>query len=139
MRTERRAGTGANGFTLIEVLIALVLLGIGFMAVGALGVMAARSVALANRTSEYAVTASHYMEVALEGIRAGTVSCGTTTVDESAPTFVVDRVVSWDADKRTATVEVNAVPRDGVAGQPGTFTAVNSLYIPDEPGNPTPC
>lgn len=139
MKTDRRAGPGAHGFTLIEVLIALVLLGIGFMAVGALGVMAARSVALANRTSEYAVTASHYMEVALEGIRAGTVSCGTATVDESAPTFAVERVVSWDSDKRTATVEVNAVAKNDVAGQPGTFSTVNSLYIPDEPGNPTPC
>lgn len=58
-----------NGFTLIEVLIALVLLSVGLLGLEALGIMAVRSVALADRNSRSATVATLYLEDAVQQIR----------------------------------------------------------------------
>jgi prepilin-type N-terminal cleavage/methylation domain-containing protein len=48
----RRAG-GREGFTLVEVLVAMVILAIGLLALESLAIGAARQIAAANRTTEY--------------------------------------------------------------------------------------
>ena len=59
------------GFTLIEVLIAMVILAVGLMGLEALGIGAARSVAFAQRQSQFTVDASAEMERAVQAIRGG--------------------------------------------------------------------
>jgi prepilin-type N-terminal cleavage/methylation domain-containing protein len=67
--TETRGPRGERGFTLIEVLIAMVLLGIALMAIVPLGVISARQVGLADRNSRSAATATRYLEDGLQQIR----------------------------------------------------------------------
>lgn len=64
MATERAARPDA-GFTLIEVLIAMVILAIGLLAVESLGIGAARSVQRARVQSAYSALASDELEQAM--------------------------------------------------------------------------
>lgn len=59
------------GFTLIEVLIALVLLAVGLLALEGLGIYAIRSVALAGTNSRAANVAMRYLEPALDSLSRG--------------------------------------------------------------------
>jgi type IV pilus assembly protein PilV len=65
--TERRPRRDA-GFTLIEVLIALVILAIGLLAVESLGIGAARSVQRARVTGAYTALATDELEQAMATI-----------------------------------------------------------------------
>ena len=62
-----------GGFTLIEVLVAMVILAIGLMSLEALTIGSARSIAIADRQSGYATIASDSLEAAVHQLRAGTV------------------------------------------------------------------
>lgn len=83
-----------QGFTLIEVLIALVILAIGILGLEALGIYAIRAVAQADRNSRSAAVATLYLEDGLQKIRVGRRprSCSKTLVP------------SLDAVSRTATI-----------------------------------
>jgi type IV pilus modification protein PilV len=65
---HRRLGS-EQGFTLIEVLIALVILAVGILGLEALGIYAVRAVAQADRNSRSAAVATLYLEDALQQIR----------------------------------------------------------------------
>ena len=74
MKTEPtgpRRRDARGGFTLIEVLIALVILSVGLLGLEALGIGAARMVNLAQRQSEWAALGTQYLEAALADIREG--------------------------------------------------------------------
>jgi prepilin-type N-terminal cleavage/methylation domain-containing protein len=64
----RRAG-GREGFTLVEVLVAMVILAIGLLALESLAIGAARQIAAANRTTEYTLVAGEQLERTLEVAR----------------------------------------------------------------------
>jgi prepilin-type N-terminal cleavage/methylation domain-containing protein len=68
-RTDPRRRRG--GFTLIEVLIAIVILAVGLLALEAMGIGAARAVARAGESSEYTALATDKMERALNLARQG--------------------------------------------------------------------
>jgi type IV pilus modification protein PilV len=59
-----------EGFSLIEVLVAMVILAIGLLALESMAIGAARHVAAANRTTEYTHVATQQMESVLERLRA---------------------------------------------------------------------
>ncbi len=90
--TDLEARTGREGFTLVEVLVAMVILAIGLLALEAMGIGAARAVARADLQSEYTAVATDRMEQALSLIRQGDAVTGldgglsfadvTTVVDE---------------------------------------------------------
>jgi prepilin-type N-terminal cleavage/methylation domain-containing protein len=61
---------GREGFSLIEVLAAMVILAVGLLALESMAIGAARQVAAANRTTEYTLIARDRLEVALDGARA---------------------------------------------------------------------
>jgi prepilin-type N-terminal cleavage/methylation domain-containing protein len=64
---------GKQGSTLIEVLVAMVILAVGLLALESLAIGAVQQVASANRTSQYTLIASENLERALEtGRRAPT-------------------------------------------------------------------
>lgn len=69
----------AAGFTLIEVLIAMVVLAVGLLGLEALGIGASRAVNRAERTSSYAFVASDTLERTLSRIRRGDVVADGTT------------------------------------------------------------
>jgi prepilin-type N-terminal cleavage/methylation domain-containing protein len=59
----------SRGSTLIEVVVAMLILAIGLLGLEALGVRASRSIALADRQSMYATIASDSLESALDQLR----------------------------------------------------------------------
>jgi len=59
------------GFTLIEVLIAMVILAVGLLALESLGIGAARMVARAERRSSYVAMATDTLERTLSRLREG--------------------------------------------------------------------
>jgi prepilin-type N-terminal cleavage/methylation domain-containing protein len=62
-----------SGFTLIEVLVAMVILAIGLLGLTALGVNAVYSVGLAERNTRAAATATRYVEDAVAELRRNVV------------------------------------------------------------------
>lgn len=72
MNTDLSSPRSAGGFTLIEVMVALVLLAVGLLSLQALGIMAVRSNGLAQKNSRAAATAAQYMETAMNQMRGGT-------------------------------------------------------------------
>lgn len=69
MSTEAIMRRSRRGFTLIEVLIAMVLLGIALLAIVPLGVVSARQTGMADRNSRSAAIATRYLEDGLLQIR----------------------------------------------------------------------
>ncbi|MDQ3555637.1 MAG: prepilin-type N-terminal cleavage/methylation domain-containing protein, partial [Gemmatimonadota bacterium] len=64
--------SSATGFTLIEVLFAMVLIAVGFLGLQALSIGAARMAAGAEARSHAARLASRDLELALQEARSGT-------------------------------------------------------------------
>jgi prepilin-type N-terminal cleavage/methylation domain-containing protein len=73
VNTRAAVHSAKQGFTLIEVLIALVILAIGILGLEALGIYAIRAVAQADRNSRSAAVATLYLEDALQQFREGKV------------------------------------------------------------------
>lgn len=72
MRTDlqaRRRVRGQDGFTLIEVLIAMVILAVGLLGLEALGIGAARLVGRAERQGDYITAATTRLETTMAQLR----------------------------------------------------------------------
>ena len=71
MRTDRRPrSAGEEGFTLIEVLVAMLILSVGLLGLEALGIGVARSLATAETKNEMVAVATAAMEQGQQSIRA---------------------------------------------------------------------
>ena len=57
------------GFSLIEVLVAMVILAVGLLAIEAMAIGAARQIASANLTTEYTLLASEQLETEIRRVR----------------------------------------------------------------------
>lgn len=130
-----------GGFTLIEVLVAMVILAIGLLGLEALGIGAARSLALAERQSSYVTLASDSLESALHQLRQGIVPRRFCRDDLPFG----DRL-SRDIDLGTpqlARVVVRVLPDPGPLHIPApAYELSSSLYLPGHlPGAPggAPC
>ena len=66
-RVDPRSDRG--GFSLIEVLIAMVILAVGLLGLEAMAIGASRSIATASRMTEYTLIASQRLETVLEQAR----------------------------------------------------------------------
>lgn len=101
-----------GGFTLIEVLIAMVILAVGLLALEAMAIGASRSIAAANRMTEYTLIASQQLETVLEQARDAAQD-PQSSVTELANGTVVETDVQTD-DQGAAgtlyTVEVTVTP-----------------------------
>lgn len=114
---------GESGFTMVEVLFAMILLAVGFLGLQALAVGSIRMIARADRQAELSMAASQEMEVAFQQIRAGQTPQSRCTATAE---FRVSRLVE-QLDTRTPRVTVTATaPGAPVLVQPVVLQA--SLY-----------
>lgn len=105
MRTDRR-GTGEAGFTLIEVLAAMVIVAIGLLGVQALGIGAARSVVRADLQSEVAALATATIEARQQAIRQNPAGTPTGEACDTDAGSGIDLCVN--VEKRTTTPSLAA-------------------------------
>lgn len=136
MRTESLPSRGAAGFTLIEVLVAMLILAVGLLGLEALAIGAARSVNRAERLSRYAFVASDTLERTLGRIRRGdAVATGTTRflIGNSAGPDSVRLAVSNAAvvganTLWTVSVTVVPSPRSRILARADSFRVEGHVY-----------
>lgn len=116
--SDKERGTGREGFTLIEVLVAMVILAVGLLALESMAIGAARMVVRADRQSQYTALATEHLERTMTNVRlapANAVS-GVTTVDGAqVATVVVPQAV---AGRQMYTVTVTVTPPTGAVPVP---------------------
>lgn len=129
MASESMVDRGESGFTLIEVLVAMIILAVGLLALEALGIGAARAIVIAERQSGYVTVASDSLESALHQLRAGTVPdqfC--ETIDRGDQ---LSRTVEFPTGS-LAVVTVEAIPNSGSVSAPARpFKVKSSVYLPN--------
>lgn len=116
-----------EGFTLIEVLVAMVILAIGLLGLEALGVSVARQNAQADRRSGYVALATDSLESALARLRAGESPggfCSTLATGEK-----LSRSIDY-SQLSAPEVTVRVIPASSNFGfPPDTFEIVSSVYL----------
>lgn len=121
MCSDVKARRGREGFTLVEVLVAMVILAIGLLALEALGIGAARAVAAADARSEYTSLATAQMEETLARVRGNLpAGVGIQTVGNVTLTTAVAQVPVGGRQMFTVTVTATptANPRSRLNIQP---------------------
>jgi prepilin-type N-terminal cleavage/methylation domain-containing protein len=119
------APTGRGGFTLIEVLIAMVVLAVGLLALESMAIGASRSIATANRMTEYTLIASQQLETTQERARSNLNPASTDVrlANNTRVQTVVARNVQAAGTMWTITVTVTP-PSVGVGNAALTPTTV---------------
>lgn len=121
-----------RGFTLVEVLFAMVILAVGLLALEGLGIVAVRSLGFAERNSRASVTAARYVEEALEQVRQdqlpASFSCSLSNGDR------VTRAITYTAPPNATAVarvgiSVTVTPRP-TSGAPVPVTLSSYAYSP---------
>lgn len=128
-RTES-AASGTGGFTLVEVMIALVILAVGLLGLEALGIGAARMVNRSRLESQYVALATGRLERSLASIRAGgTGALPDTTVQRDVVRVqVASTLLSNISNQRRFDVTVTVTPQDrGWITGDSTFRVVGSV------------
>lgn len=106
-------GTDRDGFTLVEVLFAMVILAVGLLALEAMAIGASRSITAANLTTEYTLIASQRLETVLEQARD-----------------VNQNPVSTDQVLANGTLVSTNVATNGAGGATGTLYTVRVTVTP---------
>ena len=125
-----------RGFTLIEILMALVILAVGLLSLQALAIGAVRLVAIGEKNSRAAVVATRYVEDAVEQLRRGVVPQDCTNL-QVANGDQVTRVVTPGVSSQ---VVVTVTPR-GTGANLQPYTAQSFVYsqqIPSTAGRACP-
>lgn len=117
------------GFTLIEVLIAMLILAVGLLGLEALAIGSARSITLAERQSGFAVIAADSLESAMHQLRQGTLPRQFCQTDLSFGDRLSRAVDASDPTLITVTVSVLPAP-DAQMARPDTFRIGSSLFLP---------
>ena len=122
MIEERARIRGREGFTLVEVLVAMVILAIGLLALEALAVGSARMVARADRESQYSALATERLESVLQRIKQlqDPPSSQTNEGDGATVATVVTRDVVGTNAIFTVTVTVTPPPNQSWSLRPVT-------------------
>ena len=135
MTTERLRPRGDQGFTLIEVLIAMLILAVGLLGLEALGIGAARSVNRAARQNDFTLVATDTLERVLNHIRRGdAVSSGSFVTSPSKDTvrLTVSPSPSPTSGGKAVTVAVTVVPNPAtrILRRADSLRVTGSAYVP---------
>lgn len=128
MTTDEKLRTRSPeaGFTLIEVLVAMILLAIGLLGLEALGISAARMVSRSDRQTEMAAVAGRQLERALQQVRLGhVVACGDSVGPSYISTCRYDDPVSGTSLRR---ITVTVTPTHSQASLAESFTASVDVF-----------
>jgi len=120
--------SGEDGYSLIEVMVALLVLSVGLLGLEALGIRAARSIALADRQSRYVTLATDSLESALHQLRRRNVPpdfCRTDLPFGDRMSRQTDL-----SDPRLARVIVRVIPNpDSSGATPDIYEISSSQYL----------
>ncbi len=128
MTTETTPLRGEQGFTLVEVLFAMLILAVGLLGLEALGIGAARAVNVAGRQSTYSVVASDTLERTLGQIRRGTAVADGTTRFVTAQSDSVRVLVGTNGRLRTVAVTVVPNPKSKVLKRADSLRVVGYVF-----------
>ena len=130
MKTNGSPCSDKQGFTLIEVLIAMVILAVGLLGLEALGIRAVRTVATAKKQSEYAVLASSRIERARYQISSNpaVVTTGTETVTMTGGVVNVATQVTSPASMSAPYVVTVTVTPSAQVNAPQPFSMTSYVY-----------
>ena len=118
-----------EGFTLIEVVVAMVILAVGLLGLEALGIGAARSNALAERQSGYATIAGDSLESAMHQLRRQALPSQFCRSDLAHGDRLSRRVDL--GTPQLATVTVTVIPNPDSPNAPANdFAISSSVYLP---------
>lgn len=122
MTDKRTCSRSRQGFTLIEVLVAMVILAVGLLALGALTVGSSRMMARADRESQYTALATERLESVLQRIDLGqNPPSGQTNEEDGAVVATVVNRTTIAGTQNVFTVAVTVTPP---AGQSWTLRPV---------------
>jgi type IV pilus modification protein PilV len=133
VRTELRATEA--GFTLIEVLVAMVILAVGLLGVEALGIGAARSVVKAEDQTRLATAATRVMEERQREVRSGGAIttgelCGT---DDASGLYACSRVDTHLVNAAIAAHSARISVRVAETSRGPFFTVSSYVFEPSLP------
>lgn len=137
MTSERSLPNAEGGFTLIEVLVAMLILAVGLLGLEALGIGAARSIVRAEEQSEFTMVATRLMEDRLLEIRRDAAIVSTAercAVDELSGHYACSQVSTRAqlASLPANTARVRVWVRES-AEAAGDFDLVSHVYDADLP------
>ena len=136
MPTDRAPARQEGGFTLIEVLAAMLILAVGLLGLEALGIGASRMVVRAEKESRFSTLASRQLEDAMRAVRQNpatgvscttTIAVATTTIRPDTVCVTVEAVTGLAAARR---VTVSIRPSRGGAVPVQPFTVSSTVYNP---------
>lgn len=120
-------GRCSKGFTLIEVVVAMVIVAIGLLALEGLGIRGVRAVALADHRSRSALTASDSLTSALHQLRRGIIPSG-FCVSVDGHTRVERRIVFESST--LAEVTVSVLRSAASEAMTDSFSVSSAVYLP---------
>ncbi|CAN5793953.1 hypothetical protein BH23GEM8_BH23GEM8_20320 [soil metagenome] len=128
MHTEKRGPRAQNGFTLVEVLFAMIILSVGLLGLEALAIGAARSVASAQHRTMLAAAATQEIEARVQAIRSNpsAVSNGANCRDEAAVQILICTTIASPTGLpglRRVTVQVQRL-----VGQPLPYSVSSYVF-----------
>lgn len=128
-----RSRSSEAGFTLVEVMVAMVILGIGLLALEALGITAAKSLVRSEVYGTSARAMSRVMEAAVDSAFEGDLSCGTVRLPAPQAGDSLVRVVSGATGQRTVVVQLRPNQTGGLVRAPAMEIA-SDVFVPGAGG-----
>jgi prepilin-type N-terminal cleavage/methylation domain-containing protein len=126
--TEAAARRSEGGFSLVEVMMALVILAVGLLALESLGVSAARLVAASQRHNAFVSSASAVLERAVAQARTG-VTVDTATQSVSGGTVKVYSTTTTAGGRTLTQLQARAVPAANAQSYMKADTVLLQAYV----------
>jgi prepilin-type N-terminal cleavage/methylation domain-containing protein len=123
-RALRRRIGSESGFTLIEVMVAMIILAVGLLGLQALGIGAIRAVHQGQKNTEFAVVAASHLEQAAHDVRRGCLVATESGIEVQSDEVVVTRSITASGDLREITIQVSpSAAREHVDPTPFTLSS----------------
>lgn len=132
MQTDRAHLRSRDGFTLIEVLIAMLILSVGLLGLEALGIGASRMIVRAEKESRVSTLAATHLETGLAAVRANPALRYSCTQPMTGGDSVCVTVATIAGVANTRRVTVTVKPRPS-AVRLRDFEVSSSVYDPAIP------